>query len=152
MSPGPLRSLGDPACACRETGGPTSGVTSPTGEQPAGGGRGIRMGDPNIQHWRTLQYTFALSSGEAEVNACVKGTSEGVGLLELLREWNPNSNRSLQLHTDASAAKGTILRRGAGRMKHVTTKQLCTVACIGSRLNVALATTLAICNARAGMN
>ena len=31
---------------------------------------------------------------------------------------------SIKLHLDASAAKGTLLRRGAGRIKHLEIRQL----------------------------
>ena len=36
-------------------------------------------------HWSKLQVTIALSSGEAEVNASVKGISEVIGVCELLK-------------------------------------------------------------------
>ena len=40
-----------------------------------------------ISHRSKMQATVALSSGEAELNAAVKGASAGIGILELLKEW-----------------------------------------------------------------
>jgi hypothetical protein len=83
----------------------------------------IRMNSHIISFWCKSQSTIALSSGEAELNAMVKGCSEGIGVLELM--WEMGCNTSLYaIETDSSAAKGTIMRHGAGRMKHLSTKQL----------------------------
>ena len=75
-----------------------------------------------IGHWSKLQGSPAPSSGEAELNAASKGISEVLGVRRLL----------VQLHTpvqitqyiDASAAKGTLLRKGAGKIKHLEVKQV----------------------------
>ena len=77
-----------------------------------------------ITHWSQLQAAVALSSGEAELNAAVKGASEGIGIQELINEWKAYGEVPLQLKTDSSAAKGTMTRRGSGRIKHLTVKQL----------------------------
>ena len=77
-----------------------------------------------ISHWSKMQSTIALSSGEAELNAGVKGVSEGIGIFELIKEWNVYDNVHIKLKTDSSAAKGTITRRGSGKIKHLTAKQL----------------------------
>ena len=71
-----------------------------------------------------MQATIALSSGEAELNAAVKGTSEGIGIYELLTEWDVYKELWLTLKTDSSAAKGTLTRHGSGKIKHLTAKQL----------------------------
>ena len=65
-----------------------------------------------------------LSSGEAELNASVKGASEGIGVLEIMHEWDGDNKIGMYLMTDSSAAKGTLTRRGSGKMKHLSTKQL----------------------------
>ena len=67
---------------------------------------------------------IALSIGEGEVNACVKGVSEGIGVHELLVEMGIPVDLKLELQTDSSAAKGTITRHGSGKIKHLTIKQL----------------------------
>ena len=53
----------------------------------------------------------------------VKGCSEGIGVLELMREVGCDTSL-YALETDSSAAKGTAMRHGAGKMKHLSTKQL----------------------------
>ena len=81
------------------------------------------VGSTVISHWSKLQSNIALSSGEAELNAAVKGISELIGVSELRRELGGAENK-LEILTDASACKGMLLRRGAGRVKHLVTKQL----------------------------
>ena len=39
-------------------------------------------------------------------------------------EWGFNTVNGITLQTDSSAAKGTMTRRGSGKVKHLTTKQL----------------------------
>lgn len=75
-----------------------------------------------ISHWCKAQATVALSSGEAELNALVKGMAEAIGVFELLGELSIPAE--LELVTDSSAARGIVLRHGLGRLKHLTTKQL----------------------------
>ena len=76
-----------------------------------------------MAHWSKVQSNVALSSGEAELNAAVKGLSETIGLLNLITEiWG--SIPTAKLHVDASACKGMILRHGSGKVKHLSVKQL----------------------------
>ena len=82
------------------------------------------MGSHVLQHWSNQQATIALSSGEAELNSSVKGVSEALGIYELWREWDQENGFGIILMTDSSAAKGTLTRRGSGKIKHLTTKQL----------------------------
>ena len=74
-------------------------------------------------HWSNTQSNIALSSAEAELNATVKGLSELIGFSNLIRETLRVKPR-LTLHTDASACKGMLLRHGAGKVKHLSVKQL----------------------------
>ena len=83
----------------------------------------IRLNSHLISFWCKSQATVALSSGEAELNAMVKGCSEGIGILELMREMGCDA-QVYSIETDSSAARGTVMRHGAGRMKHLSTKQL----------------------------
>ncbi len=68
-----------------------------------------------IGHWSKTQSNVALSSGEAELNGSVKGISELIGAHELGKEMGGESP-TVTLETDASACKGMLLRRGAGRV------------------------------------
>ena len=81
------------------------------------------MNGTTIHHWSKTQSNIALSSGEAELNAAVKGVSEGIGAYELMREIF-NDELEMKLFVDASACRGMVLRQGAGKVKHLTTKQL----------------------------
>jgi len=82
----------------------------------------ILLGSHLIAHWSKLQGTVALSSGEAELNAAVKGVSEIIGIQELAQEFN--YQLSVTLCTDATVCKSILLRHGSGRIKHLSTKQL----------------------------
>ena len=70
-----------------------------------------------------MQSNIALSSAEAELNACVKGLSELLGLSNLIGEVL-RLVPSLRLCTDASACRGMLLRHGVGTVKHLSVKQL----------------------------
>jgi len=82
----------------------------------------IRNGKHLISHWSKLQGNVALSSGEAELNAAVKGVSEVIGVQEMCTEFGYAMKVSLS--TDASVCKSILLRHGAGKIKHLSTKQL----------------------------
>jgi hypothetical protein len=82
----------------------------------------IRNGKHLIAHWSKLQGNIALSSGEAELNAAVKGVSEVIGVQEMSKEFGYDLKVSIS--TDASVCKSILLRHGAGKIKHLTTKQL----------------------------
>ena len=86
-------------------------------------GRCIMLGSSPLGHWSKTQSNVALSSGEAELNAAVKGVSEALGFWNFVKEL---FGEELQIHlkVDSSACHGMILRHGAGRVKHLCTKQL----------------------------
>ena len=86
-------------------------------------GGSLQLGGSTVHHWSKLQANVALSSGEAELNSAVKGISEAIGLKELMQEVLGVSPE-ITFHVDASACRGILLRQGAGKVKHLTTKQL----------------------------
>ena len=85
-------------------------------------GGAIYLGDHLIHHWSKLQGPVALSSGEAELGAQVKGIAEALGIR--------NAVRSLGVHVgvssfvDSSASKGIVSRVGVGKIKHLEVKHL----------------------------
>ena len=85
-------------------------------------GRCPMAGNHLIKSWSTNQQTVATSSGEAELNSSVKGISEIIGIINLSFElgfcWNVRHS------VDASACKGIMIRSGAGKVKHLSTRQL----------------------------
>ena len=70
-----------------------------------------------------MQDTIALSSGEAELKATCKGLTEALGLREMV-EFLFKRSCHLTHATDASACVGMLRRAGAGRVKHLTVRQL----------------------------
>ena len=76
-----------------------------------------------LSHWSKVQQNVALSSGEAEMNGSVKAISECLGIQEMIREIY-GETAQINLRTDSSACKGMMLRKGCGRVKHLSVKQL----------------------------
>ena len=75
-------------------------------------GRSSHVGSTCIKSWCVNQAVVALSSGEAEYYAIVRGASQGLGIVALLSDlgmWV-----KLEILTDSSAAKGTAMRTGLG--------------------------------------
>lgn len=65
-----------------------------------------------MSHRSKLQSNIASSSGEADLNAAVKGIFEGIGVSELYEEMS------------GTQPKGMLLCTGAGCVKHLSAKQL----------------------------
>ena len=86
------------------------------------GGAILLAGVP-LSFWSKTQSNIALSSGEAELNSCVKAISE---CLSVIHVWEEMFHEGLEasVYVDSSACKGMLLRSGAGKVKHLSTKQL----------------------------
>ena len=82
----------------------------------------IRRGMHVIQLWSRLQARVAFSSCESEVNGLIKGAAEGLYHQRLAQFFG--DSLSLELATDASAARAVLIRTGVGKMKHLSAKQL----------------------------
>ena len=80
------------------------------------------LGAHLVSHWSRTQQTVALSSGEAELNASLKGACESLGEKVMLEELGLKVG--IIMYGDSSASQGTIQRQGAGRVKHLSVKQL----------------------------
>ena len=74
-----------------------------------------------VHWWSQLPARVALSSCEAEVNALVEATSECLHVQRLGHAFGDSMR--ITLFTDASAAKGVVMRSGAGKLKHLSVKQ-----------------------------
>ncbi len=79
-------------------------------------------GSHTLSWWCKLQSNIALSSCEAELNAALNGAVEGLNVQRLTAALG--GQLSLDLKTDASAARGVILRQGVGKVRHLQVKQL----------------------------
>ena len=75
-----------------------------------------------IKTWSSNQSVIALSSGEAEFYAMVKGSSELLGMISLAKDLKVPLEG--HLHSDSSAAIGISQRRGLGKVKHMHTQYL----------------------------
>lgn len=100
-------------------------ANDPVSRRSCSGGL-VQLNGVTICHWSKTQQNVALSSGEAELNAAVKGLSEGIAVVELLRETVSCGLPALSfsLCVDASACRGILLRQGTWKIKRLATKQL----------------------------
>ena len=81
-------------------------------------GGALMRGHHCLGQWSRTQSCVALSSGEAELNAALKGGTELLGLRTMLRELGLDAQ--LQICGDSSACFGTVHREGCGRIKHLS--------------------------------
>ena len=72
--------------------------------------------------WSRTQQLIALSSAEAELNASVKAAQEGLSLKHMAEELGDTV--WLRLRGDSSANDGILKRSGAGKVKHLSIRQL----------------------------
>jgi hypothetical protein len=82
----------------------------------------LMLGGHYLKSWSSTQKTVALSSGEAELAALVKCSSEGLGMLQMAYDWG--LELALEVYVDSSAALGVVGRKGAGKLRHVRVGQL----------------------------
>ena len=75
-----------------------------------------------LSQWSRTQQVVALSSGEAELHALCTCASEGLALRNICEDMGIEVK--FEIWTDSSAAKGMVMRQGAGRVKHLDIKTL----------------------------
>ena len=80
------------------------------------------FGGVAVRGWSSNQNVIALSSGEAEYYAALKGASSALGFQSMLRGLGMSG--SITLFTDSSAARGIIHRAGLGKLRHLETGYL----------------------------
>ena len=80
------------------------------------------FGGVAVRAWSSNQSVIALSSGEAEYYAALKGASDALGCQSMLRDLGMQG--SITLYTDSSAARGIIHRAGLGKLRHLETGYL----------------------------
>ena len=88
------------------------------------------------KHWlkssSTTQQEQALSSGESEFYALVKGASLGIGLKTLMEDIGKEV--LVILATDSTAGTGIAQRRGVGKVRHLATKTLWIQSAVARKL------------------
>ena len=75
-----------------------------------------------LKTWSTTQTVIALSSGEAEYYAAVKGCAEGLAIQSYGRDLG--IELAVRIATDSSACKGICGRTGIGKLKHLDVQLL----------------------------
>ena len=80
-------------------------------------GGAVAWGGGLLKSWSRSQGPVAMSSGEAEFYAAIKGTCEGIGIKSLLADLG--FEVKIEVVQDSTAAKGTASRAGIGKIKHL---------------------------------
>ena len=75
-----------------------------------------------IRSYAKTQQVLALSSGEAELYAAVRASTEVLGIKSLLLDFGVKVE--VRVLVDASAALGILNRKGLGKVRHVQTQHL----------------------------
>ena len=82
----------------------------------------LMFGGTTVRGWSTTQSVIALSSGEAEYYAALKGPSVALGFQSMLADLGFVAK--ITLYSDSSAARGIIHRAGLGKLRHLETGYL----------------------------
>ena len=75
-----------------------------------------------LKAWSKTMEILALSSGESELGAMVKGCTEAMGIQSLLADFDIPVQ--LKVLSDSTAAIGMVKRLGLGRVRHLATADL----------------------------
>ena len=75
-----------------------------------------------LKTYASTQPLIALSVGEAEYYGIVKGGCTGLGMQSLFRDLVVDVD--VQINTDSSTGKSVASRRGAGKIRHLDTRDL----------------------------
>ena len=70
-----------------------------------------------IKSWSNTQKTVALRSGEAELTAMVKMSTELIGIMSMMLDWQEHCRA--RVYADSTAALGVVNRKGSGKLRHV---------------------------------
>ena len=87
-------------------------------------GGAIVLGSHLLKHWAKTQPTIALSSGEAELAAVVKGSTELLGIRAIFDDFRLEEVDELMVESDATAALGIVKREGLGKVRHLAVADL----------------------------
>jgi hypothetical protein len=80
-------------------------------------GGAMMLGQHCVKTWSSTQKSITLSSGEAELVAMVKMSSEVLGLIQLAKDWG--QTKIGRVLADSSAALAVVKRKGNGKLRHV---------------------------------
>ena len=80
------------------------------------------IGGACLKLWSSTQAVLALSSGEAEYYAALKGAATALGFKSMVKDLGEDV--CIRLFSDSAAAVGIIGRRGLGKVRHLDTGYL----------------------------
>ena len=75
-----------------------------------------------VKPWSSTQSVIALSSGEAELYALVKGAAQTLGAISMGQDFGVCLNGGI--YSDSSAAIGITARQGLGKLRHINVQFL----------------------------
>ena len=75
-----------------------------------------------MKSWSSTQKKVTLSSAEAELAACIKASSETIGILQMIAGLGTVTEG--EIYVDSSAALGVVNRKGNGKLRHIRVGQL----------------------------
>ena len=81
-------------------------------------------GNHVLATWSVTQAVQALSSGEAEYYAMLRGAVEALGLCATAEELDFDFPKPPRLGSDSNAARGAASQHGLGKLKHLKLKYL----------------------------
>ena len=83
----------------------------------------VRRGQHLLRHMSCLQTLVALSSGEAEYYALIRGACTSLGIQSHYQDWIIDV--PIQIYSDSSAARSVARKRGiGGRLRYLKTRHL----------------------------
>ena len=82
----------------------------------------MSLGAHTIKTWSSTQHCIAMSSGEAELYALVKGAAHTKGLMSMMADYGISITGTVC--TDATAAIGMAHRQGLGKTRHIDVQYL----------------------------
>ena len=83
----------------------------------------VRRGKHLLRHMSCLQTLVALSRGEAEYYALIRGACTSLGIQSHYQDWMIDV--PIQIYSDSSAARSVVRRhRIGGRLRHLQTRNL----------------------------
>ena len=77
----------------------------------------IMRGGHCLKSWSSTQKNITLSSGEAELVAAVKMSTEVLAIIQMAQEWGMTLEG--RVYVDSSAALGVVARKGCGKLRHI---------------------------------
>ena len=88
----------------------------------------VLLGTHCLESWSVTQKLIALSSAESEFYAMGSGCARGITVKNVLTEIAnaemPDTVVKMEVHTDSTAARGMLHRKGVGRVRHLATRYL----------------------------